>query len=57
MVSAHENPRIDDVERPQPIHVSAVPTCYQDLKTFRATRFDCIGCDFFEDCKRATSIR
>lgn len=51
MVSAHENPRIYDVERPQPIHVSAVPTCFQDSKTFRASKFDCIICDFFEECK------
>lgn len=51
MVSAHENPRIDDVERPQPIPVRAVPSCFQDSKSFRASKFDCIICDFFEKCK------
>ncbi len=55
MVSAHENPRIDDVERPQPIPVRAVPTCYQDLKTFRVSKFECIMCDFFEECRKVTS--
>ena len=52
MVSAREDPHIDDVARPQPIHVKAVPSCFQDSKTFKPSKFDCIICDFFEDCKQ-----
>ena len=53
MVSAREEQNIDKVNRPQPINVRSVPNCFQDLKTFRGSRFDCIVCDFFEDCKKA----
>ncbi|MHA1232001.1 MAG: hypothetical protein ACTSPQ_15285 [Candidatus Helarchaeota archaeon] len=55
MVSAHEKQNIDNVMRPQPISVRSVPECYQDKKTFRSSRFECIVCDFFENCKKAKS--
>lgn len=55
MVSAEEKVNIDDVlnnlMKPQPISVMAPSECYQDGKTFRKTRFDCIECDFFDSCK------
>lgn len=51
MVSAREKPNIHDVERPQPIPITAVPSCFQDLKTFKPSKFDCIICDFFEECR------
>ncbi|NVM54956.1 MAG: hypothetical protein HWN66_14725 [Candidatus Helarchaeota archaeon] len=53
MVSARENPHIDDVKRLQPIYVRAVPPCFQDSKTFKISRFDCILCDFFDECKKS----
>ena len=55
MVSAHEKQNIDNVMRPQPISVRSVPECYQDIKTFRYSRFECSICDFFENCKKAKS--
>ena len=54
MVSARENPKLDNLARPQPIQITAVPTCFQDSKTFKISKFDCIICDFFEECKKAT---
>ena len=55
MVSAKDNQDIDnllnDLMKPQPINVKAPPECYQDGKTYRKTRFDCLDCDFFESCK------
>ncbi|MHA1268391.1 MAG: hypothetical protein ACTSPY_01270 [Candidatus Helarchaeota archaeon] len=53
MVSSREKQDLDSVIRPQPIQVKAVPKCYQDLKTFRSSRFECVMCDFFEHCKNA----
>jgi hypothetical protein len=57
MVSARENPNIDDMEKPQPFRIQAVPPCYQDLKTYRQTKFKCIMCDFFEECKIAAQSK
>ncbi|MHA1263789.1 MAG: hypothetical protein ACTSRS_00995 [Candidatus Helarchaeota archaeon] len=55
MVSAKENSNIDEIlnelMKPQPIPVQAPPECYQDGKTFRKSRFDCLDCDFFDSCK------
>ncbi|MFX1299037.1 MAG: hypothetical protein ACFFD2_29785 [Promethearchaeota archaeon] len=54
MVSAKENSGIDDIlnslSRPNPISVKAPPDCYQDGKTYRKSRFDCLECDFFDSC-------
>jgi len=55
MVSAREEQNIDNLSRPEPIDVSAVPSCFQNQKIFKANRFDCIICDFFEACKSAAS--
>ena len=52
MVTANERPNIDDVNRPQPIGVSAPPSCYQDGVTFKKTNMDCILCDHFDACKK-----
>jgi len=55
VVSAKENSNIDEIlnelMKPQPIPVQAPPECYQDGKTFRKSRFDCLDCDFFDSCK------
>ncbi|HUX99349.1 MAG TPA: hypothetical protein VMV49_07325 [Candidatus Deferrimicrobium sp.] len=54
MVSAKENEAIDDLlndlMKPQPISVKAPPACYQDGKTYRKDKLDCILCDFFDSC-------
>ncbi|NVM30127.1 MAG: hypothetical protein HWN65_14885 [Candidatus Helarchaeota archaeon] len=56
MVSAKENTNVDEIlnnlMRPQPILVTAPPECYQDGKTFRKSRFDCIACDCFDSCSQ-----
>jgi len=53
MVSAREEQNIENVKRPEPINVQAVPKCFQDGKTFKVSRFECIMCDYFEECKKA----
>lgn len=53
MVSAKENQDLDNVQKPEPIDVKSVPACFQDGKTFRTSRFECIMCDFFDECKKA----
>ena len=50
MVSAREKQDLDEVNRPQPIDVRGVPKCFQDGKTFKKSRFECIMCDFFDEC-------
>ncbi|MFX1452137.1 MAG: hypothetical protein ACFFCM_14975 [Promethearchaeota archaeon] len=52
MVTAKENPSIDDLHRPQPIGITAPPACFQDGTTFQKTKMDCILCDYFDDCKK-----
>ncbi|MHA1298129.1 MAG: hypothetical protein ACTSO9_01645 [Candidatus Helarchaeota archaeon] len=56
MVSAKENPNINDVNRPQPISIKAPPNCYQDGSTFRQTKVDCILCDHFIDCRKTKKL-
>ncbi|MHA1378676.1 MAG: hypothetical protein ACTSRG_09865 [Candidatus Helarchaeota archaeon] len=56
MVSAKENPKLDDVNRPQPICVKVPPDCYQDGRTFKQTDVNCILCDYFVSCKKAKKI-
>ncbi|MFX1296337.1 MAG: hypothetical protein ACFFD2_15980 [Promethearchaeota archaeon] len=55
MVSTEEdtsiNEILDGLIKPQPISVKAPPSCYQDGKTYRKSRFSCIDCDFFDSCK------
>ncbi|MHA1310060.1 MAG: hypothetical protein ACTSWR_00235 [Candidatus Helarchaeota archaeon] len=30
--------------------IKSIPSCFQDFKTFKKNRFECIICDFFNDC-------
>ena len=52
MVSANEKQDLDNLKVPEPISVKAVPPCFQDKKTFRVNKFDCILCNFFDECKK-----
>ncbi|MHA1309284.1 MAG: hypothetical protein ACTSWR_06620 [Candidatus Helarchaeota archaeon] len=53
MVSDRIEQNIDNLKRPEPITVKSVPACFQDGKTFKTSRFECVMCDFFEECKKA----
>ncbi|MHA1269176.1 MAG: hypothetical protein ACTSPY_05255 [Candidatus Helarchaeota archaeon] len=52
MVSDKIEQNLDNLKRPQPINVNSVPSCFQDGKTFKTSRFECVMCDFFDDCKK-----
>ena len=53
MVTDRIDQNLDNVKRPQPIDVKSVPACFQDGHTFKTSKFECIMCDFFEDCKNS----
>ncbi|MHA1231248.1 MAG: hypothetical protein ACTSRP_14405 [Candidatus Helarchaeota archaeon] len=55
MVAEKIEQNLDNVKRPEPIGVKSIPKCFQDGKTFKVSRFECIMCDFFEDCKKVRS--